>query len=183
MTAVDQDARDDAWAARTYKASVRKRNADQQRAYNVGRRGEAYPEEWGFPDDDPELHGIYRQGRQEHREDYERIVRRWKAASAARRPFCLAINQGPLNQLLLEQSQRMPQLEELAGQVGTLLYYDTVPTRPKQKLSIIVVSNTRARSGWAASRNFDRALVDARERPRSRKPKYPSRIQTIEMTP
>src|SRR4029453_17111726 len=67
--------------------------------------------------------------------DYERIVRRWKAASAARRPFCLAINQGPLNQLLLEQSQRIPQLEELAGQIGTLLYYDTVPPTPKRVLA------------------------------------------------
>src|SRR4051812_11910905 len=68
--------------------------------------------------------------------DYERIARRWKAASAARRPFCLAINQGPLNQLLLEQSHRIPQLQELAAQIGALLYYDTVPPTPKRVLAV-----------------------------------------------
>ena len=63
-------------------------------------------------------------------------MRRWKAASAAKRPFCLAINQGPLNQLLLEPSRRIPQLEELAGQIETLLNYDTVPPTPKRVLAV-----------------------------------------------
>jgi hypothetical protein len=69
-------------------------------------------------------------------QDYARIVRRWKAASAARRPFGLAINQGPLNQLLLEQSHRVPQLAELADQLRTLLYYDEVPTTPKKVFAV-----------------------------------------------
>ena len=68
--------------------------------------------------------------------DYERIARRWKAASAAKRPFCLAINQGPLNQLLLEQGHRLPQLAELGDQLKTLLYYDNVPTTPKRVLAV-----------------------------------------------
>src|SRR4029453_13057223 len=49
--------------------------------------------------------------------DYEQIARRWRAAAAAKRPFCLAINQGPLNQLLLEQSHKLRQLAELGEQL------------------------------------------------------------------
>jgi hypothetical protein len=68
--------------------------------------------------------------------DYERIARRWKAASAAKRPFCLAINQGPLNQLLLEQGTGLPQLGELGDQLKTLLYYDDVPSTPKRVFAV-----------------------------------------------
>jgi len=68
--------------------------------------------------------------------DYERIAPRWKAASAAKRPFCLAINQGPMNQLLLEQASRLPQLAELTEQLRTLLYYDNVPPTPKRVIAV-----------------------------------------------
>lgn len=68
--------------------------------------------------------------------DYERIARRWKAASAAKRPFCLAINQGPLNQFLLDQSHKLPQIGELGEQLKTLLYYDAVPSTPKRVVAV-----------------------------------------------
>ncbi len=68
--------------------------------------------------------------------DYLRILRRWKAATSARRPFCLAINQGPLNQLLLDKSHRLPQLEELDEQLNTFLYYDEPPVAPKKVFAV-----------------------------------------------
>lgn len=68
--------------------------------------------------------------------DYDRIARRWKAASNAGRPFCLAVNQGPLNQLLLTSSSRIAQLEELDVQLKTLLYYDEAPTAPKKVIAV-----------------------------------------------
>ncbi len=64
--------------------------------------------------------------------DYDRIVKKWKAASAGKRPFCLAINQGPLNRLLDAHSGRLPQLAEVAEQVRSLIYYDTAPKNPKK---------------------------------------------------
>ena len=36
--------------------------------------------------------------------DYGRLINKWKKASDASRPFCVAINQGPLNQLLSVKS-------------------------------------------------------------------------------
>ena len=64
--------------------------------------------------------------------DYERIVRRWKAAAESRVPFCLAINQEPLNRLLSLKSHRLPQLEEVSEQLRSLVFYDGVPKSPKK---------------------------------------------------
>jgi hypothetical protein len=58
---------------------------------------------------------------------YEGIVRKWKNASDNRRPFCLAINQGPLNRLLALKGHRLPQLEEVSEQLHSLIYYDEAP--------------------------------------------------------
>jgi energy-coupling factor transporter ATP-binding protein EcfA2 len=59
--------------------------------------------------------------------DYAGLVRKWKAAAKANRPFCLAINQGPLNQLLAHNSGALPQLDEVAQQIRSLIYYDSPP--------------------------------------------------------
>lgn len=64
--------------------------------------------------------------------DYGRIVRRWRSSSDASRPFCLAINQGPLNQLIAMKSHLLPQLDEVQEQIRSLLYYDTAPKAPKK---------------------------------------------------
>lgn len=68
--------------------------------------------------------------------DYARIVRRWKAASDKGRPFCLAINQGPLNQLIALKSRLLPQLDEVQEQLRSLIYYDTSPKAPKKVLVV-----------------------------------------------
>jgi energy-coupling factor transporter ATP-binding protein EcfA2 len=68
--------------------------------------------------------------------DYERIVRKWKAASDSRRPFCLAINQGPLNRLLALKGHRLPQLEEVAEQIRSLVTYDN-PAKTPRKVFVV----------------------------------------------
>ncbi|QEH36468.1 hypothetical protein OJF2_50320 [Aquisphaera giovannonii] len=67
---------------------------------------------------------------------YEGIVRKWKNASDNRRPFCLAINQGPLNRLLALKGHRLPQLEEVSEQLHSLIYYDEPPKTPKKVVVI-----------------------------------------------
>src|SRR5262249_17236011 len=74
--------------------------------------------------------------------DYERLVRKWKAATDAKRPFCLAINQGPLNRLLALKSHRLPQLEEVGEQLRSLIYYDATPKPPRKV--VIVDLNLRS---------------------------------------
>jgi hypothetical protein len=68
--------------------------------------------------------------------DYGRIVKRWKAARTKRRPFCLAINQGPFRQLLAQEAARWEPLGEVARQSEGLLYYGNAPARPR---AVIVV--------------------------------------------
>ncbi len=67
---------------------------------------------------------------------------RWKAAAENRIPFCLAINQGPLNRLLSLESHRLPQLEEVSEQLRSLIFYDAVPKPPKK----VVVVDLNLRS-------------------------------------
>ncbi len=74
--------------------------------------------------------------------DYNKLIRKWKAASDASRPFCLAINQGPLNQLLSLKSGAIPQLDEVAQQLRSLLYYDDAPKTPRK----VVVVDLNLRS-------------------------------------
>jgi hypothetical protein len=74
--------------------------------------------------------------------DYQRIVRKWKVASDARRPFCLAINQGPLNRLLNEGTTRFAPLDEMRAQSRSLLYYDDPPPIPTK--TIVVDLNLRS---------------------------------------
>lgn len=74
--------------------------------------------------------------------DYNRLIRKWKLASDASRPFCLAINQGPLNQLLSLKSGALPQLEEVTKQLRSLLYYDDIPKQPRRV--IVVDLNLRS---------------------------------------
>ncbi|GDX92035.1 hypothetical protein LBMAG46_20420 [Planctomycetia bacterium] len=74
--------------------------------------------------------------------DYGRLVRKWKAASEASRPFCLAINQGPLNQLLADKSGSLPQLDDVAEQLRSLIYYEA-PLKQPQKV-IVVDLNLRS---------------------------------------
>jgi hypothetical protein len=68
--------------------------------------------------------------------EYASIVHRWKAARRKKRPFCLAINQGPLNQLLALEGGRLDPLEEVAAQLPNLLYYDDPPKKPKDVLFV-----------------------------------------------
>jgi len=68
--------------------------------------------------------------------DYAGLVRKWKAAAKASRPFCLAINQGPLNQLIAHNSGALPQLDEVAQQVRSLIYYDSPPKQPRDVIVI-----------------------------------------------
>jgi hypothetical protein len=64
--------------------------------------------------------------------DYEGIVRRWTSARRRKHPFCLAINQGPLNQLVTQHAGRMDVIEEVQRQMGRQLYYDAPPKQPKE---------------------------------------------------
>jgi hypothetical protein len=68
--------------------------------------------------------------------DYGRIVRRWKTASDNGQPFCLAINQGPLNQLIALKSHLLPQLSEVQDQLRSLLYYDAPAKTPKKVMIV-----------------------------------------------
>lgn len=72
--------------------------------------------------------------------DYRRLVARWKKAAEAKRPFCLAINQGPLNALLTDASSGFARLDELSHQLDSLLYYEAAPPEPKR---VIVVDLNR----------------------------------------
>src|SRR5262249_30608464 len=74
--------------------------------------------------------------------NYDRIIRKWKAASDARRPFCLAINQGPLNRLLASKPHRLQQLEEVGEQLRSLIYYDEPPKAPRK--AFVVDLNNRS---------------------------------------
>jgi hypothetical protein len=62
--------------------------------------------------------------------DYAQLVRRWRVSTRAKRPFCLAINQGPLSQLLAHKEVDVPQLGEVRDQTRSLVYYDNVPKPP-----------------------------------------------------
>jgi hypothetical protein len=64
--------------------------------------------------------------------DYDRIVRRWKTASQKNRPFCLAINQGPLNQMLALKADSSNPLQEVREQLRSLIYYDDPPSKPRK---------------------------------------------------
>ena len=74
--------------------------------------------------------------------DYGRLIRKWKTASDASRPFCVAINQGPLNQLLSIKSGALPQLDEVSHQLRSLIYYDDPPKTPRKV--IVVDLNLRS---------------------------------------
>lgn len=74
--------------------------------------------------------------------DYSRLIRKWKTASDASRPFCLAVNQGPLNQLLSLNTGELPQLDEVTQQLRSLLYYDDAPKQPRK----VVVVDLNLRS-------------------------------------
>ena len=63
--------------------------------------------------------------------DYEQILKRWMAARRRKRPFCLAINQGPLNQLVTTHATRMDVIQEVQRRMGQQLYYDAAPKQPK----------------------------------------------------
>src|SRR4051812_28483984 len=68
--------------------------------------------------------------------EYTQIVRRWKAARGKKRPFCLAINQGPLNRLLSQHADSEAVLQEVRDQLDHLLYYDKPPKKPKDAFVI-----------------------------------------------
>jgi hypothetical protein len=74
--------------------------------------------------------------------DYGRLLKKWKAASDAGRPFVLAINQGPLNQLLAIKAGSFAPLDDVAAQMRSLLYYDQAPKEPKK--AIVVDLNLRS---------------------------------------
>jgi len=63
--------------------------------------------------------------------DYELIIKRWTAARRRTRPFCLAINQGPLNQLVLQHAGKVDVIEEVQRQMAQQLYYASAPKQPK----------------------------------------------------
>lgn len=75
-------------------------------------------------------------------QDYGCLVRKWKTASKTSRPFCLAINQGPLSQLLTQQPDALPQLNDVAQQLRSLIYYDDPPQEPRKV--IVVDLNLRS---------------------------------------
>lgn len=68
--------------------------------------------------------------------DYQKLARRWIAASKAGRPFCLAINQGPLDRLMSVAGKGIPQFDEVRGQLRSLVYYTDVPAIPKKALVV-----------------------------------------------
>lgn len=74
--------------------------------------------------------------------DYPTIIQRWKAAQRKKRPFCLAINQGPLYRLLALSDAPFDRLCELQEQCKHLLTYDEIPVTPKQV--IVVDLNLRS---------------------------------------
>ena len=57
---------------------------------------------------------------------YEEIVERWKEARAAKAPFCIAINEGPLIELIRQQSGNAPWLIEVQQQLLGLVTYVSV---------------------------------------------------------
>lgn len=54
---------------------------------------------------------------------YEEIVERWKEAREAKAPFCIAINEGPLIELIRQQSNNAPWLVEVQQQLLGLVTY------------------------------------------------------------
>jgi hypothetical protein len=54
---------------------------------------------------------------------YEEIVERWKEAREAKAPFCIAINEGPLIELIRQQSDNAPWLVEVQQQLLGLVTY------------------------------------------------------------
>ena len=75
-------------------------------------------------------------------ESYAAIARSWKTAIRARKPFCLAINHGPLTSMLQECDEPVRELEEVRKQRLAPLYYDTPPSEPSRV--IVVDLNLRS---------------------------------------
>lgn len=67
--------------------------------------------------------------------EYENILKQWKTARRTKRPFCLAINQGPLNHLL-EQSGTWAVMKQVREQLAGQIYYDKAPPRATDVLVV-----------------------------------------------
>lgn len=69
-------------------------------------------------------------------ESYETIVDAWQRARKRRRPFCLAINEWPLLELVTGFAPRFPALAEVRAQVEHGVVYDAGARRPE---SVVVI--------------------------------------------
>lgn len=70
-------------------------------------------------------------------ESYDTIISDWQAARAARKPFCLAINEWPLLEMIRSYSDRFTPLAEVKGQVDRTVVYDAAP--PAMDPTVVVV--------------------------------------------
>lgn len=69
-------------------------------------------------------------------ESYPAIAKQWHTAVRAKKPFCLAINHGPLTSMLQECEQPSKELSEVRTQRSTPLYYDNPPREPERVIVI-----------------------------------------------
>ncbi|MHB0668616.1 Druantia anti-phage system protein DruA [Roseomonas mucosa] len=75
---------------------------------------------------------------------YEEIVDRWREAREAKAPFCIAINEGPLIELIRQQSNNAPWLLEVQQQLLGLVTYvpvdDEIDERftPKPGATVVI---------------------------------------------
>lgn len=70
-------------------------------------------------------------------ESYDTIISDWQAARAARKPFCLAINEWPLLEMIRGHSDRFAPLAEVSAQVDRGVVYDAAS--PVPDTSVVVV--------------------------------------------
>ena len=70
-------------------------------------------------------------------ESYDTIISDWQVARAARKPFCLAINEWPLLEMIRAYSDRFAPLAEVSGQVDRAVVYDAAP--PATDPTVVVV--------------------------------------------
>lgn len=86
---------------------------------------------------------------------YADIVARWQQARNKNRPFVLAINHGPLRQLLSKHAGQTDFVREASQQVESLLYYGSDPPKPP-KQTIVIDLNLRS----VLSRSVVEACLD-----------------------
>ena len=74
-------------------------------------------------------------------ESYEAILEAWQRARKRKKPFCLAINEWPLLELVRDFADKFPLLAEIRGQIEHGVIYDDASAPTAERVIVIDLNN------------------------------------------